>query len=92
MMEGVNSTMIYLIYCTNVCKCHNVPLTSTTIKKKKNLVTKNLPTEISVPALQKKRRKERNPDPRVSSLFLSSQISSTQTMSRSKQSVDKKNK
>jgi hypothetical protein len=23
MMEGVNSTMIYLIYCKNFCKCHN---------------------------------------------------------------------
>jgi hypothetical protein len=25
MMEGVNSVMIYLIYCKNFCKCHNVP-------------------------------------------------------------------
>jgi hypothetical protein len=25
-MEGVNSTMIY---CKNVCKCHNVPLPTT---------------------------------------------------------------
>jgi hypothetical protein len=24
-MEGVNSTMIYLIYCKNFCKCHDVP-------------------------------------------------------------------
>jgi hypothetical protein len=23
-MEGVNSSMIYLIYCKNFCKCHNV--------------------------------------------------------------------
>jgi hypothetical protein len=22
---GVNSTMIYLIYCKNFCGCHNVP-------------------------------------------------------------------
>jgi hypothetical protein len=22
---GVNSTMMYLIYCKNICKCHNVP-------------------------------------------------------------------
>jgi hypothetical protein len=22
---GVNSNMIYLIYCKNFCKCHNVP-------------------------------------------------------------------
>jgi uncharacterized protein YhbP (UPF0306 family) len=25
MMEGVNSTMIYFIYCKNFCKYHNVP-------------------------------------------------------------------
>jgi hypothetical protein len=25
MMEGVNSTMIYLIYCNNFYKCHIVP-------------------------------------------------------------------
>jgi hypothetical protein len=31
----VNSSMIYLIYCKNFCKCHNVPLPSTTIKKGK---------------------------------------------------------
>jgi hypothetical protein len=24
MMEGVNSTMIYLLYCKKFCKCHNV--------------------------------------------------------------------
>jgi hypothetical protein len=24
-MEWVNSSMIYLIYCKNFCKCHNVP-------------------------------------------------------------------
>jgi hypothetical protein len=33
---GVNSSMIYLIYCKNFCKCYNVPLPSTT-KKKKNI-------------------------------------------------------
>jgi galactitol-specific phosphotransferase system IIB component len=33
-VEGVNSSMIYLMYCKNFCKSHNVPLTSTTIKKK----------------------------------------------------------
>jgi hypothetical protein len=32
-MEGINSSMIYLIYCKNFCKCHNVPPLSTTIKK-----------------------------------------------------------
>jgi hypothetical protein len=25
MVEGVNSSMIYLIYCKNLCKCHNIP-------------------------------------------------------------------
>jgi hypothetical protein len=32
MMGGVNSSMIYLIYYKNFCKCYNVP-PSTTIKK-----------------------------------------------------------
>jgi hypothetical protein len=36
-MEGVNSSMIYLIYCKNFYKCHNVP-PSTTIKKKKGML------------------------------------------------------
>jgi hypothetical protein len=31
--ERVNS--IYLIYCKNLCKCHNVPLPSTTKNKRK---------------------------------------------------------
>jgi hypothetical protein len=35
MVEGVNSSMIYFIYCKNFCKCHNVPPPSTTIKKRK---------------------------------------------------------
>jgi hypothetical protein len=35
---GVNSSMIYLVYCNNFCKSHNVPTPCTTIKtKKKNL-------------------------------------------------------
>jgi hypothetical protein len=34
MMEDVNSTMIYLIYCKNFCKCHNEPPTSTKKRKK----------------------------------------------------------
>jgi hypothetical protein len=34
-MEEMNSSMIYLIYCKNFCKCHSVPLLSTTILKKK---------------------------------------------------------
>jgi hypothetical protein len=32
MVEGVNSSMIYLIYCKNFCKCHST-LPNTTIKK-----------------------------------------------------------
>jgi hypothetical protein len=35
MVEGVNSSMIYLIYGKNFCKCYNVRLPSTIIKKKK---------------------------------------------------------
>jgi hypothetical protein len=38
--EGVNSSMKYLICCKNLYKCHNVPLPSTTIKKKKWSVKK----------------------------------------------------
>jgi hypothetical protein len=33
MVEGINSSMIYLIHYKNFCKCHNVPPPSTTIKK-----------------------------------------------------------
>jgi hypothetical protein len=32
MVEGVNSTVIYLMHCKNFCKCHNVPPPGT-IKK-----------------------------------------------------------
>jgi hypothetical protein len=32
----VNSSMMYLIYCKNLCKCHDVPPPSTTIKLLKN--------------------------------------------------------
>jgi hypothetical protein len=31
--RGMNSSMIYLVHCKNFCKCYNVPLPSTTIKK-----------------------------------------------------------
>jgi hypothetical protein len=34
MVEGVNSSMIYLIYCKNFCKCHNIFPSSTTINFK----------------------------------------------------------
>jgi hypothetical protein len=38
--EGVNSSMIYLIHCKNLCKCHNVPPPSTTIKEKNKYILK----------------------------------------------------
>jgi hypothetical protein len=41
MVEGVNSSMLYLIYCKEFFKCHNVPSLSTTIKNslcKKNKI------------------------------------------------------
>jgi hypothetical protein len=34
MVEGVDSSRMYLIHCKNFCKCHNVPPPSTAIKKK----------------------------------------------------------
>jgi hypothetical protein len=33
MGERANSSVIYLIYCKNLCKCYNVPPPSTTMKK-----------------------------------------------------------
>jgi hypothetical protein len=42
MMEGVNSSMIYLIYCKNFCKFHNVPpAQQLKEKKKRKRKTKN---------------------------------------------------
>jgi hypothetical protein len=35
MVEGVNSSMIYLIHCKNFYKCHNVHSPSPTIKKER---------------------------------------------------------
>jgi hypothetical protein len=35
MVEGVNSSMIYLIYCKNFCKCHHVPPVRIRKKKRK---------------------------------------------------------
>jgi hypothetical protein len=32
-LEGVNSSIIYFIYCKNLCKCYNVPPPSITVKK-----------------------------------------------------------
>jgi hypothetical protein len=36
MVEEVNSRMIYLLYCKNLCKCLNVSLPSTTKKLKES--------------------------------------------------------
>jgi hypothetical protein len=36
-VQGVNSSMVYLIYCENLCKCYNVPPPGTTIKEKINI-------------------------------------------------------
>jgi hypothetical protein len=38
MVEEVNSCTIYLIYCKNLCKCHNVPPPMATIKEKGNQI------------------------------------------------------
>jgi hypothetical protein len=35
MVEGMNSNIMYLIYCKNFCKCHNVSLPNTTIKERR---------------------------------------------------------
>jgi hypothetical protein len=37
MMEGINSSIIYLIYYKNICKCHNVPPPRKTKKKKEKI-------------------------------------------------------
>jgi hypothetical protein len=43
MMEKVNSTTIYLIYCKNFCKCHNVPPAQLKNKVKKEKQTNEKP-------------------------------------------------
>jgi hypothetical protein len=35
MVDEVSSSMIYMIHCKNLCKCHNVSPSITTIKEKK---------------------------------------------------------
>jgi hypothetical protein len=45
-MEGVNSSVIYLIHCKNFCKCDNVPPTNTIIKKTPVMIS-----PISLPSL-----------------------------------------
>jgi hypothetical protein len=39
-VERMNSSMIYLICCKNLCECYNVPSPSTTKEKKKTLKEK----------------------------------------------------
>jgi hypothetical protein len=41
MVEEVNSWMIYLIHCKNICKCHSAPTCSTTIKERKEKYHEN---------------------------------------------------
>jgi hypothetical protein len=50
MVEGVNSSMIHLIHCKNFCKCHSVPLPSTTIflKKRKKEKKTSKPVALTV--------------------------------------------
>jgi hypothetical protein len=38
--RGRNSSLIYLIHCKNLCKCHSVPPPSTSVKEK-NKITGN---------------------------------------------------
>jgi hypothetical protein len=33
-VKGVNSSVMYLIHCKNLCKCHNVLPTCATVKEK----------------------------------------------------------
>jgi hypothetical protein len=54
MIEGINSSMIYLIYCKNICKCHNVSPTKK--EKKKDFIN---PTN-------KKKKKRRRTYGRIS--------------------------
>jgi hypothetical protein len=39
---GFNSSMIYFLYCKDLCGCHNVPPFSTTMKKKKRKESKEV--------------------------------------------------
>jgi hypothetical protein len=36
-MEGMHSSMVYLTYCKNFCKCHTVPPTTAIKKSKKGI-------------------------------------------------------
>jgi hypothetical protein len=45
--KGVNLSMIYLVHCKNLCKCHNVPPPSTAIEE--NKFKNKKPLKIKVP-------------------------------------------
>jgi hypothetical protein len=49
MMEGVNSSKIYLIHCKNFCKCHSVPPPRTTKNNKNTKKQTNKQTTNQVP-------------------------------------------
>jgi hypothetical protein len=51
MGEGVNSSMIYLIYCKYFCGCHNVSSPSITIKANKVVVSVYAWLDIILPIL-----------------------------------------
>jgi hypothetical protein len=57
MKDEMNSSMIYLIYCKNICKCHNVPPPSTTIKKEKKFFKKTLSSGDSKMAARGRKQK-----------------------------------
>jgi hypothetical protein len=46
-VEGVNLSIIYLICCKNICKCHNAPPCSTTTIKK-NTWSSLVPQKLSL--------------------------------------------
>jgi hypothetical protein len=44
---GGNSSVIYFLHCKNLCKCHNVPPPSITIKRKENTLETVLRTLVA---------------------------------------------
>jgi hypothetical protein len=42
MIEGLSSSMMYLIHYKNFCKCHKVPPACMTIKKKRNRINEGI--------------------------------------------------
>jgi hypothetical protein len=38
-VDRVNSSVIYLLYCNNFCKCYNVPPLNTTLKEKIKVIS-----------------------------------------------------